>query len=180
MIRRTLSILRKALLVGLTLGGLLSVVACLASVHANASWVTYTEPDVTPLPVLSVHGVGATLSDNILYVGNMPAPQGPLSGDEEKLFSWFVEYRTNLGHVGGSPAQWRPLIHSYGPGAAFSVSIPLWVMTLAFAAYPTIAFIRGPLMRWRRRRRRKRGLCIHCGYDQRGTPERCPECGDRP
>ncbi len=51
---------------------------------------------------------------------------------------------------------------------------PYWALLLLFITCPTIAFIRGPL---RRHRRRKRGLCLTCGYDLRASPDRCPECG---
>ncbi len=53
------------------------------------------------------------------------------------------------------------------------IVIPLWIPTLLFLTL-TIAFMRGPL---RRRRRRRKGFCLTCGYNLRGTPERCPECG---
>lgn len=53
----------------------------------------------------------------------------------------------------------------------FSLGISYWLVTLitlpgwlAFLAY-------------RLRQSRRRDLCRKCGYDLRGTPDRCPECG---
>ncbi len=52
---------------------------------------------------------------------------------------------------------------------------PLVVPLVLLGAYPTIAFIRGPLRHWRRR---DRGLCLECGYDLTGIVSGiCPECG---
>jgi hypothetical protein len=54
---------------------------------------------------------------------------------------------------------------------AASIRFPLWNPVVAFAALPAIWL-------WRARRRRKRpGLCLACGYDLRASPNRCPECG---
>lgn len=50
-----------------------------------------------------------------------------------------------------------------------------WTVFTIFAAYPAIASFRGPLRRWRRRRK---GLCLKCGYDLTGNESGvCPECG---
>jgi len=56
------------------------------------------------------------------------------------------------------------------------VHFPLWAPVLLFVIYPTIAFVRSPV---RRRRRRKKGLCLKCGYDLTGNVTGiCPECGN--
>jgi hypothetical protein len=52
---------------------------------------------------------------------------------------------------------------------------PLWV-GLCGAVCTLPAAIRIKRVRIARRRRAA-GLCTHCGYDLRESPERCPECG---
>lgn len=55
------------------------------------------------------------------------------------------------------------------------LGFPLWAPLALFAFYPALAFICGPLRRWRHRRR---GLCLRCGYDLAGNVSGvCPECG---
>ena len=68
------------------------------------------------------------------------------------------------------------LVDGTQPHTVYVVDCPTWVPVVVLAVYPTLAFIRAPLRRWRRRRR---GLCIKCGYDLTGNESGvCPECGE--
>jgi hypothetical protein len=51
--------------------------------------------------------------------------------------------------------------------------VPLWELGAVFLTMPAVWTIRRSFAR----RGRLLGLCANCGYDLRGTPERCPECG---
>ena len=55
------------------------------------------------------------------------------------------------------------------------VAVPLWMPTFLFASLG-FAFLYLPSLR--RRKRKKLGLCLKCGYDLRGSEDRCPECGE--
>ena len=55
------------------------------------------------------------------------------------------------------------------------VQLPAWAPFVLLGAYPFTMFMRGPLRRYRRR---KRGLCVRCGYDLTGNVSGvCSECG---
>lgn len=55
------------------------------------------------------------------------------------------------------------------------VAVPFWFLSGLLSVYPVVVFLRGPM---RRRRRRKRGQCLRCGYNLTGNISGvCPECG---
>ena len=75
-------------------------------------------------------------------------------------------------HVGGFEdlsTDWRPSMDSNG------VIVPLWVPTVILAL---LSYFTGFLPLYRRRKRKKLGLCVKCGYDLRASKDRCPECGE--
>jgi hypothetical protein len=53
------------------------------------------------------------------------------------------------------------------------IAIPYWLLVVLSGGS---GWLIGRRIRLKRRRRRK-GLCVACGYDIRATPHRCPECG---
>lgn len=63
---------------------------------------------------------------------------------------------------------------SYGDWQA---RVPIW-LPIAMLMWPLTAATLLPAAR--RRKRLEAGLCAGCGFDMRGTLDRCPECGTAP
>ena len=73
--------------------------------------------------------------------------------------------------------QWKPKYKSsarIGLGGVWYVLIPLWIPASIFTVVWSFWFLYPSL---RRRKRERLGLCLCCGYDLRGSINRCPECG---
>ena len=57
-----------------------------------------------------------------------------------------------------------------------AVVVPYWSVVALASLLPVYCLTKVPGA-LRRRRRVRRGLCVHCGYDLRASSDRCPECG---
>jgi hypothetical protein len=117
--------------------------------------------------------------------------RNPYTVRHEHAYGWPMRAMTwrsdNFHQVNGKPVTPPGMAHS----RAFDVfrfrshGLPLGIHgygfalnTIFYAAVLWVVFATPGVIR--RRRRRFRGQCIHCGYDLRGQPaesKNCPECG---
>ncbi|HNQ23832.1 MAG TPA: hypothetical protein PKK06_12120 [Phycisphaerae bacterium] len=92
---------------------------------------------------------------HVLYMSRMP--QRKLQEERKGFAGFYVKSLTS------------------GDTLARGGGVPFWALFVVLMVQPTVVFFRGP---WRRRRRRRHGQCIRCGYNLTGLTEpRCPECG---
>jgi hypothetical protein len=93
---------------------------------------------------------------------------GPVS---PKLRSFWCEWSTGgcSRYLYQKTGEYRML-----PRTWVNIRMHLWLPLVLLLIYPAIAFIRGPVRRWHRRRNNK---CVACGYDLTGNVTGiCPEC----
>jgi 4-amino-4-deoxy-L-arabinose transferase-like glycosyltransferase len=95
-------------------------------------------------------------------------PRSPL----EYEYSRQPYRRGKIYDVGWQPDASVPFRHFWFEfGTQPFIAVPHWSVVALFTVLPLTCF---------HRHARRRGLCPHCGYDLRATPDRCPECGVEP
>jgi hypothetical protein len=145
----------------LTLLSMLSLLLCVASA---ALWVwTETKPQIDFFVVIRPNhsfGLGTEQGALIGFVQRLEPSYGDDTSDDVQLVKGGFRY---LRITSSGMRRWN-------------LVLPFWVLMCLFAAFPAGRWFAGRTVRHRRRR----GLCLQCGYDLRATPDRCPECGATP
>lgn len=119
------------------------------------------------------------------YTDQYQSSLGVLQKFRQAATGFFWCYKmTDTSYNPVSPIIWRAFGHSnmkrrFGSfefHITRQVSLPIWTLLLTFGIFPAIRLVRHIT----RVRRRRHGRCVVCGYDLRGSPGRCPECGEMP
>jgi hypothetical protein len=169
---RVLSIFRRRLFTFLTI---LSLLLCLATVAlwGRSYWLRdlleRDSGEPTNMQYDDISSDGGELRARIIRVTGK-TPSGPTNGLLHDALPLHPQLRSiRFPHFGY-------YFESTGGGSVRALLFPHWFIAILFAILPAIR-LRSIL---RTRRRHRIGLCPHCGYDLRATPDRCPECGHVP
>lgn len=176
----------KHLLINLLTG--LSLVLCLATaaLWVRSLWVWDTGTWLAGIngSTMTVVGVDLHAGSARLDAASLTFPPPGKPADLIASDMWSPGWHS-YGAEYAVPTSWRDNLwpsyeHATGttthggfPFANWSVLVPYWlpvVITLMLPVWIATRFIRS-------RRRCRRGRCKVCGYDLRGSPEQCPECG---
>ena len=127
------------------------------------------------LTILSL--IGLLLSFGLLRISGHGA-SGYINGSGNNLY--VLNERIRLGTIVWEemPASERGFYFTKSPwGTTGEIQFSLWVPFDVFAICCLYFLLSlGP---YRRRKRKKLGLCVKCGYELRASKERCPECGEK-
>ncbi len=181
MAHRLLAIIRRRLFAAVTI---LSLLLCLATV---ALWVrSYWRSDTllrnSGDPQRAQYfGMGSKFGELSLFANHAPAGSARLK-QGWRFLTGSSSATTRFARFAKEYPQGRSahflgfgFAHISTPFRSATYVVPHWFCVLLFPALPAVR-LRSIL---RTRRRNRVGLCQHCGYDLRATPQggRCPECG---
>ena len=141
--------------------------ANLEVLHAGGTWYINFAPASPPdLPKNVIIARGKLTLYHVAVTESQLAPEDSSPRWGFEFGGFCVKDTIAKRSMGSTPRPYRRLR---------KIQIPLLPACILFAAYPTILFIRGPVRRYRRRRK---GLCLKCGYNLTGNVSGvCPECG---
>ncbi len=160
----------------------LTILSLLGLLFSVGLWGVSLFLRVHCIPTPSGPGINLCLGGLILEFTGLP-PESPLPEDYQ-FWPFALRQRSfdpdtvtikagwRAWRVDRSLILWSPRFINDWPNKA-SVNLPFWIPTLVFGS---VIFLRHPPGH-RRRKRKKFGLCVKCGYDLRGSEDRCPECG---
>ncbi len=136
----------------------------------------YIPPDGTPFATLGGGQIGLVWAkEGIAWERSEDVESLHLIDDSTSVVQYSVEYKPGI-HFSGFRNWTTRWIPTGTQGNSFfrgGIAVPLWIPTVSFATMFWWSFL--PIHR--RRKRKKLGLCLKCGYNLEGLTEpRCPEC----
>jgi hypothetical protein len=111
-----------------------------------------------------------SVDGSIRWVASMSATVEELQPIHDALFD---PTTTRFSFLGFKTAAGQTTITGQLTPHFSAILIPCWFLAIVLALLPFRVF-RAALTR---RQRKRKGLCVACGYDLRASSGRCPECG---